>query len=173
MNFTAALELAPPSTTGFASNAFTIIALFQGPINGTLLTINESALQEELDLVATSSTLTANHYTDGNDYESLSTTYATTSSGVFVVASTYGPSLGSLNLMVNGSLVKSAVVNTGSPAVIASAARSVTIGSGNGSFQLGEVMIMSTAITPAQLNTMSRYLASRWNFGGVIYDPSL
>lgn len=154
------------------SSGHSIIALFEGPLDGRLVSLYSGSSQiEELDIAMSSNIIKAMHYTSQTDAAILARGNVPT--GPVVVAVSFGEDVTKIAMQINGSIVTSAIANQGSPVNVMPIERQLILGETNASFRLAEIMVVSEELTPRELNAMSRYMAERWSVPGVIYDPSL
>lgn len=157
------------------STAAAFVAVVAQPMEGVLMSVSASTLVEAFTIEYASGTVTARHYYDANNYETLSAS-AGGSGAPLVIAASYGNQLGRLALQINGKTATGQIINQGAPIAPSLLAREFALGDSfgpvGGQLQVGEVMVFTSTLTLAQMNTLSRYMGDKWNLS-VAYDPSL
>ena len=157
------------------SDSYSIVAVLesgtaaQPQMAGKLFSFAAAAGTQELLMRATSSTsgqlVSSEHLSSaGNTNVWGSAINLNTTSNPVVLASSFGASWASVEIQVNGYEPSTSPTYIGNPSASTSSQRQVVIGDPGGAttLHLHEMMIFAGALTPGELNSVSRFLGTKW-----------
>ena len=162
------------SESTMVGTAYTVVAVLDASATGRVISINSGAHgTEDLGITFTNpGVMKVSNATDPSDLNSMSVNLPA-SSGPVVIGVSFGSGASDFAVQVNGTVWPNPPVTTGTPADSSTLLRQLMIGDSTASsnLQLGELLLFSEQLTPAQLNSVSRGIADRWNVAGMGYIP--
>jgi hypothetical protein len=163
-NFSAAQNL----TTGaqmFFSNSVSVIMLVEGSsATGKIATINDGTSgSHEFGINLSSGSATFTQQTSSGDGAAVSA--GLPSSQDFIVAVSFGKSSTDINSQLNGSITGTAPTVAGAGDDSIYIPRQLTLGDASvaSGFKVAEMMVYSNQLSAPELNTLTRYMAKKWN----------
>lgn len=155
------------NTPAFATD-WSVIAVVDGTSDGDIISVNSGVNSEESRLYLTGGKVAIANIGDASNY--YATTYPTTSlNSKTVFAFSSGPKLSDAIVLVDGYLQKAAAATNGANLDFSLLAKSIIFDSN----RVKEIVVYPRALSAAELNVMSRYLASKNNISTVVLDPAI
>ena len=169
MIFNGPTTLATSSSQTFFSNSASIVMLIEGTsVVGKVASINDGAAgSNEFGIRFGSGVAQLSHSNSTGNSESLPADLHLVQSTQddFILAVAFGQASTAITAQINGIAVSSTPTVTGTPGNAVYTTRNVTIGDPTVSsgFKVAEMMVFSSELAAAELNTLTRYMAKKWN----------
>ena len=163
-NFSAAQNLTTGAQTFFSNSASVIMLVEGSPATGKIATMNDGTSgSHEFGINLSSGSATFTQQTSSGDGAAVAA--GLPSSQDFIVAVSFGKSSTDINTQLNGSMIGTAPTVTGAGDDSIYVARQLTLGDASvaSGFKVAEMMVYSNELSPPELNTLTRYMAKKWN----------
>lgn len=154
----------------FADMGSVIIALGKAT-QGTVFSLNSGANIEEARILIKDGFVTLSHITDEKNYSALSVPLPSIDYDSFVIAASFGQSPSELSLMINGLPQAGEVKKTGTPLNFSYLQKTLSFMDSTGNVK--EIAYYYETLSAADLNVLSRYIATSSSVAGVVFDPAL
>jgi hypothetical protein len=153
------------------AKSFSVVLAVDKSATGNIFEMNSGSLTEAGIIYVSQGKVLAARYTTSTSYEALTIDIPTNNSNGMVIAATFGEKASDLTLMVNGALVTTTLAKAGTPLDFSYLMKNIAT-SASASL-IGEAMAYSSPLSAAELNVLSRYIASNNNIPDVVVEPSL
>lgn len=137
---------------------------------GKIISVDSGSMSEEGSILVQNGKIRATRYTSSTSYNYLEVNVPSVGDKM-VLAASFGEKAGSFTLMVNGVIQTGTVTKVGTPLDFSYLAKGVSLAGTAG--VVDEVMVYGKSLNNAELNVLSRYVASNNGIKNVIVDPAL
>jgi hypothetical protein len=145
-----------------------VILAVDSAATGTVYTLNSGTNLDESRISLSGGKVRAWHITDGSNYAYLEAALPSGVSGKVLIAAAFDADAKKITLLVNGWNQTGTLMKTGSPL-----GYSYLLKTWSTAASVAEAVVYAEALSGADLNVMSRYVANRSNVANVGFDPSL
>lgn len=154
----------------FADMGSIIIALGKST-QGTVFSLNSGTNIEEARILIKDGFVTLSHITDEKNFSILSVALPSIDYESYVIAASFGQSPSELSLLINGLPQAGELKKTGTPLNFSYLQKTLSFMDGAGNVK--EIAYYYENLSAADLNVLSRYIATSSTVAGVVFDPSL